>query len=219
MKIRNKRKKIVVTALDNRGMNCLLNGDYESVCRLCDASYGEHSHKLLDELVDKRLPGDVVEEGGVLWNTLWIGVNTENGEFIGAVHILGRPNEGRELNISLHPVVDFSDPAFSHVFERVCEWIFSHHVVYYLRVIPVSDGEIALLKHYNFVRNENDGIYEREKNRTSWTLVFLCLGVATGIGISQVFGGMAIGLAVGAVLGALIGTVMDQADVTRRRPK
>ena len=219
MKIRSKKNKLVITALDHEGMEALTRGDYERVCELCEATYDERGRALLDELVMRRLPGDVVEEGGILWNTLWIGVGTESGSFIGAVHILGKPTENRELNIALHPVESFRDPAFAPIFESVCEWILSHRAVYYLRVEPVNEEEIEFVRRYNFVLNQNDGFYEREKNRPAWVLICLCLGLATGLAFSAPFGSMSLGVAVGAVAGIIIGSVLDNNDVTRRRPK
>ena len=219
MKIRSRKDQLVITALDHEGMDALMSGNYERVCELCEAVCDQRGRELLDELVTERLPGDVVEEGGALWNTLWIGVSTENGGFIGAVHMLGRPTENRELNISLHAVEDFEDPAFARVFERVCERILCHRMVYYLRVDPVNEQEITFLKGYRFVLNQIDGFYEREKNRPAWVLICLFLGLASGLAVSSAFGNMALGVAVGAVGGSIIGLILDGADTTRRRPK
>lgn len=219
MQFRSKRNKLVITSLDKEGLAWLFEGQYDRVCALCHAVFDETSRKLLDELVLERLPGDEVEEGGVIWNTLWIGVNTETGRFIGAVRMLGKPNEGRELNIALHPVETYGDHAFALVFERVCDWIFSHRAVYYLRVHAAEEEQIAFLRQYSFVLNEHDGMYEREKNRPSWVLFFLCVGLGTGVAFSDAFGELSLGMAVGGVFGAAVGFVLDSIDVTRRRPK
>ena len=219
MKIRSRRNKLVITSLDREGMSALMSGEYERVCELCEAICDEHSKALLDLLVTERLPGDVVEEGGVLWNTLWIGVNMEDGRFIGAVRILGKPTESRELNIALHPVDRYDVPAFARVFERVCEWIFSHRAVYYIRVSSQREDEIAFLRRYSFVLNKNDGLYEREKNRPAWVLLCLCLGLGTGVALGEIFGGLSIGMAIGSVFGIVIGLILDNVDVTRRKPK
>ena len=61
MQIRSKRNKLIITALDKEGMALLIGGEYERVCALCAAAYDEKSRELLDELVNERLPTDVVE--------------------------------------------------------------------------------------------------------------------------------------------------------------
>ena len=219
MKIKSKRNKLVITALDREGMALLLEKQYDCVCELCEAGYDEKSCELLDELVTQRLPGDVVEEGGVVWNTLWIGVNTETGRFVGAVRMLGKPNEKRELNIALHPVEKYSNAAFDRMFEYVCEWIFSHRTVYYLRIDAAEEEQIAFLRRYGFVLNANDGLYEREKNRPAWALLCLCLGLGTGVAFSDIFGELSMGMAMGGLFGVVIGYMLDRIDVTRRKPK
>ena len=210
---------MVLTALDREGMASLLNGEYERVCELCEATCDDGAKALLELLVAERLPGDVVEEGGVLWNTLWIGVNTETGEFIGAVHVLGKPSEGGELNIAIHPVDRYDDSAFVRVFERVVKWAFSHRSVYYLRLAATGEDEIALLQRCGFIKNCNDGLYEREKAMPMWSLYCACLGMATGLALGDVFGGVAAGVAVGSLFGAVIGQILDYSDTTKRKPK
>lgn len=220
MQIRSKRNKLIITALDKEGMALLIGGEYERVCALCAAAYDEKSRELLDELVNERLPTDVVEEGGVLWNTLWIGVNSETGRFIGAVRMLGKPNEKRELHIALHPVEKHcGDPLFARVFERVCEWILNHRAVYYLLVEPIDEPQISFLRRYQFVQSPVDGVYVREKNRPAWILIGLCLGLATGVLIADAFGGMSLGMAVGALFGLVIGWLLDSVDIMGRRTK
>ena len=213
MQLRSHRRKINIVGLDKEGLLSLQAEDFAEVCKLCGAR-DENAEAVLSSIGFDET-ADV--EG--LWNTVWVAVQRETGRIVGAIRMLGNPGEGRELAISLHPAATYEDKDFARVFEIVCEWIFSHRAVYYIRVDAKDEDQVAFLRHYGFARNEYDGLYEREKNRPVWGLFCLCLGLGTGVAISDVIGDLSLGVAIGGLLGVVVGVILDRIDVTRRRPK
>lgn len=217
MQLKSKRRKLAITSLDREGLSSLMNGEYGRVCELCGVTCDEGGKAFLATLVTECLAEDPTDEGGTLWNTLWIGSNTENGGFIGAIRMMGRPTESRELTMELHPVEDYHSPSFAYAFSRVCEWAFNHRAVYYIRLAAKGEEEEAFLRRFGFVQNQADGLLEREKNQSSWTLICTCIGLGTGVAMGDAFGGTTLGLAVGAMFGAVAGWYFDHRDVSRRR--
>ena len=220
MQLKSKRRKITITALEREGVLALMNGEYERVCELCGVTYNEQTRSHLGALVTDCLADDHTDEGGTLWNTLWIGVSEQNGDFIGAVRMMGKPTENRELTMVLHPLGGYDSPTFAYVFSHVCEWACNHRVVYYIRIARTEDpDQETFLRSFGFVLNEPDGFFEREKNQSAWFLICLSVGLATGVALGDTFGGTAAGLAVGGLFGTTVGWYLDHCDVSRRKSK
>lgn len=217
MQLKSRRRKLVITALDREGLDALMSGEYQRVCELCGALYDDLDREFLAALVTECLAEEHIDEGGIMWNTLWIGVSQEDGEFVGAVRILGRPSEGRELSMALYPAVGYNSPTFAYVFSRVCEWAFNHRTVYYIRVASMNEDEETFLRSFGFVQNREDGFFEREKNQSAWLIICLCIGLGTGVAMGEAFGGTSLGMAIGATFGAAVGWNLDHRDVSRRK--
>ncbi len=218
MQLKSRSKKMIITSLDRAGLDALMQGQYEAVCQICGAIYNEKDSQFLKDLVTDCLAEDHTDEGGILWNTLWIGVSTADGTFIGAVRMMGRPTQKRELTVMLYPLGEYESPNFINVVSRVCEWSFSHRAVYYIRTQAKNEAEIRFLRRFDFKYNKIDGFFEREKNSSSWFLICLILGLASGLAVGELFGGISVGFAVGGLFGAVTGWQLDHLDISRRKP-
>lgn len=159
--------------------------------------------------------------GEYKWNCIWKICTKEDGTLIGEFHFNGLNNSTTQMGYQIFE--KYWGQGYTYeVLEAMVSYALSQDEVYFMEMEVFDNDEykISALEKMKFkivARKDNKLLYALEKPKSRLLIIFasigLCIGIAIGIGLSNV----AIGAGVGICLGGLIGATIDKNDEDKRR--
>lgn len=184
---------------------------------------GNEMQKLIDHETDdakKALYMNLADRAkkdpeNALFYTYWdVSLKNEEKDSVGGLYFDG-PHERGSLLINYEPIQRFTeDKIFGLALRRLCDWAFTYEDVYAVHgycdgtdFTKIRDFERATM----IFRGSDKGVehYSVEKERSSWTGIYLIVGVLVGFIFGFVFQSMAMAMVVGVISGVLVGGSLD----------
>lgn len=162
------------------------------------------------------------ENNKSLWNIKWVSYTRgESPVKIGNVSFAGEPVRGR-LSLIVEPEEGIIDDSreMKTTLRAIVEWAFNQKGIYEIEAdaLHEDDHRIYLLQAAGLVfRNGTRTLehYSITKQSTSWTGLYLFIGIIAGFAIGVVLDSMVMGLVIGVFAGFAIGAAMDQKETMK----
>ena len=155
------------------------------------------------------------------WNCIWKICTKEDGTVIGEFHFNGLNQSTTQMGYQIFE--KYWGQGYTYeVLEAMVDYALSQDEVYFMEMEVLESDEYKVnalekLKFKVVAKKDDKLLYALEKPKSRLLIIFasigLCIGIAVGIGLSNV----AIGAGVGLCLGGLIGATIDKNDEDKRR--
>lgn len=148
-----------------------------------------------------------------LWNSDWI-ISRKEGEQIGTASFAGEKALG-VVPVYIEIFEQYRNQGHgTQALKMMVQWAFERKNVYEISAMTTqgNDKGIRILEKAGFVFRRSDGAtveYSIIKQRTSWTGLYLMLGIALGMALGVVSGNLWVGFVIGLVACLSIGATMD----------
>lgn len=162
------------------------------------------------------------DPAGYLFHTLWLAVRKEDKQLVATVGFLGSPNEFGEVEIGYGTDAPYRKNGYAYEYlTAMYQYAFSREEINYVRAQTESDNlasaQLLLKCQFSLIGEENGILtYEKEKPPSSWTSVYMCLGLAIGLAIGTATDNMAVGMSIGMLCGVALGVSLDAKEKSRR---
>jgi len=163
------------------------------------------------------------EDNKSIWNIEWTGYTREDpARKVGTVSYEGEPKRGR-LKLVAEAEPEFKDSReMKTLLKAMVDWTFNQKNAYEIEAVTdhEDDSRIYMLQAAGFVYRDGTrqtDNYSVTKQRTSWTGLYLFIGIIAGFAIGVVIDMMVTGLAIGVFIGIAIGAALDQKEVAEQR--
>lgn len=157
-----------------------------------------------------------------LFEKEWI-VCLRNGDKqqIGTASFAGEKSYGT-IPLEVHIYPEYQDKGYgTDVFRSMVDWAFRFGNIYEITADTATSNDrcVKALDKARFVRREGDRFHEHysiKKDKSSWTSIYLFIGIMIGIILSLVFEDPKFGMGVGLVVSLSIGIWMDAGEKKNR---
>lgn len=164
------------------------------------------------------------EDESRVWECDWlVRLIDEPDKVIGRASFAGEKGFGT-VPLHVEIVERYRDHGFgTDVFKMMVYWAFLHRDIYEITADcdHENSGAIYAMEKAGFVYRDIKGkteYYSITKQKTSWTGLYVILGIIVGMVLGIVFSSLWIGLAVGVLVSTIIGAIMDSnANAERRK--
>lgn len=159
------------------------------------------------------------------WYTVWIMIKNDENRIVGCIGFHGEPNGNHEVEIGYNVYKSNQNNGYaSEAVKKLCEWVFAYSNVYYIRAVTegTNAASIKVLERNGFKADGygSEGLqYEKEKPKTSWLAIYMCIGLSVGLSIGTSLGNTSIGMTIGMSIGLAVGAALDTADAKYRKRK
>lgn len=166
--------------------------------------------------------GMLSEPEMALWHTAWRLVRRDTGETVGDACFKGAPVAGEaEIGYGVEEA-QRGNGYTAEAVNALLEWAFDRGA--YLVIAEAEQDNAAsqgVLTACGFRRIGEGGEgerWEKEKERTNWLSIYMCLGLSVGVAFGAAFGGeklatgMCLGMCAGIALGSALGASLDAAE-------
>ena len=158
----------------------------------------------------------VPDDDNNLWEEPWnIYINDDSKELIGQVSFAGEKTAGCvPISIAIPDVYDRNKGFGTEALRLMTEWAFYHRNVFEIKTesLHENSGYIMALQKAGFVfRGGTREVeqYSIVKQKTSWTGVYLFVGIVAGLIMGFVLNNSWAGLGIGIFIAVILGTSMD----------
>ena len=159
-----------------------------------------------------------------LWYTDWTITLKGTETFVGSIGFKGSANESGEVEIGYGIEEEHRRKGYGlEAVNAMMEWAFQNEKVYYIMAETLADNTASqgLLEKAGFTPTgtigEEGPRFEKEKPKTSYTSLFLSVGMCLGMSIGlTAFDNIATGMCLGMLFGVAVGSAMDQNDKKHR---
>lgn len=159
---------------------------------------------------------------GKLWESEWdIAFRKDGKEHIGTATFAGEKILGTvPLNVELMP--EYRNRGFgTEIIRMMVNWAFLHKNIFEVvsKVEHENDKGINALQKAGFVYRGIEGkeeTYSIVKEKTSWTGVYLAIGICIGLLLGIVLNSVWLGFVIGIAVGLCIGGIMDSSATKYR---
>ena len=166
----------------------------------------------------------VANHDQALWYTDWRITLRESKKTVGYLGFHGEPEE-QTVELGIDIPEEFRDEGYAfEAVKALSKWAFLKDSVYFVRVMTGEESESSgsILQELKFYQIESPleghAYWERERNASAWTVVYLSFGLCIGLALgSSFFGSQALGLAVGMGAGLALGAMLDSKDRAARK--
>lgn len=167
----------------------------------------------------EMLAGLDADPAHALWNTPWAMLLKKEGTCIGDLGFKGAPKKGTvELGYGVRKEYEGQGYTTEAVGAMI-DWAFSQDGVYAIEAEAGNAASAHILEKCGF-QNAGDGEegprYRREKPKSAWMTVYMCLGLSIGMSLGSTSGNMSTGMCIGMCVGLCIGLMMDNQEKKRR---
>lgn len=159
-----------------------------------------------------------------LWYTGWRISLKQSGQAVGIIAFQGMQ---QDRTVSLSFDIDPQHRGNGYAVEAIREmvkWAFQRENVYFIHVLIDADNAACnhLLQQQKFYRVQSpvtgQNLWELERSASTWTLIFLLVGLTFGLMFgSAFFGSQMLGLIIIMSAGVTLGAVMDSRDRAARK--
>lgn len=156
------------------------------------------------------------------WYTNWQIILKSENKSIGSIGFLGEPNKSGEVEIGYGIDIAYRNKGYAtEAVKGLCKWAFDKGKVNYIRArTELENGPSrSLLEKCKFkLKGEDEAcfIYEIERPRTFWIVIYMCLGTSIGMPMGLSAEGIVLGIFIGMILGGSIGVLLDNQDKRSR---
>lgn len=216
-----KTKNLKIIPLTAKELETLINEGFEKLEQALGLSpsgtlYDENSISFCKERLGKTLGNEKNKK--YLWSTLWLIVLKAENKTIGSLSFVNEPDKDKKAELQYSIDEAYRNNGYiSEIFDAIENWVFGFDEVDYLQIKTEKDNtdeqKLAEEKKYQKVsENESFIFWQKEKPKTSWLPIFMCLGVSLGICFGSMFDNISIGMCLGICIGLLIGAVIDASN-------
>lgn len=173
----------------------------------------------LKKAYGEMLSGLDADPQNALWNTPWEMILKKEGIGIGDLGFKGAPSRGTvELGYGVAKAYEGQGYTTEAVGAMI-DWAFSQDNVYAIEAEAGNDASAHILEKHNF-KKVGDGAegprYRREKPKSNWMSVYMCLGLSIGMSLGMAMDNLSIGMCVGMCAGMGLGLILDDREKKRR---
>lgn len=204
MKILKTKKLLIATMTDNELRSAILS------------ETDEHMKNELHEMLQACL--EHPEDHN--WYTNWK-IALHDGTVIGNLSFRG-PQKNGAVEIHCNVFEEYRNRGYAtEAVKQAIDWAFSDEKVYFITA-EIDDSNLALkrvLEKLDFSpsdSNKERNMYEKERDKPSWMVIFMSIGISCGIGIGNSIDNVGLGMCLGMCFGLAIGQVMDSSDRKKR---
>lgn len=164
-----------------------------------------------------------VEGSKSVWDVVWTGyLKSDSNKKVGTVSFDGAPERGH-LHIVVEPEKEYIDSKeMKTMLRALVDWAFNQKGAYEIEAETghEDDSRIYLLQAAGFIfRNgtKEQDYYSVTKQATSWTGLYLFIGIIAGFGIGLILEMMVTGLLIGVFIGIAIGAALDHKETSEQK--
>lgn len=190
------------------------------MCRqeLCETIARENDPEL-KQAYGEMLAGVDADPAHALWNTPWAMLLKKEGTCIGDLGFKGAPEKGTvELGYGVRKEYEGQGYTTEAVGAMI-DWAFSQDGVYAIEAEAGNAASAHILEKRGFQKvgdGEEGPRYRREKPKSAWMTVYMCLGLSIGMSLGNISDNMTIGMCIGMCAGMGIGLLLDDQEKKRR---
>lgn len=154
------------------------------------------------------------------WYTAWK-ITLHDGTVIGDLCFKGPPQNGAvEIGYGINEEYRSKGYATEAVRQAI-QWAFSNDNVYFVTAETegnnLASKRVLVKLGFSPCGTGKEGdIYEKEREKTSWMAIFMCLGLSCGLSIGTGMDNTGIGMSIGMCLGLAVGLSLDDSDRKKR---
>ena len=167
----------------------------------------------------EMLAGMNADPSNVLWNAPWKMCLKKEGTFLGDIGFKGAPKRGT-VEIGYGIQKEYEGRGYTtEALGAMIDWAFSQNDVYAIEAEAGNAASAHILEKHKFQRvgdGEEGPRYRREKPKSAWMTVYMCLGLSIGMSLGSVRGNPSIGLSLGMCVGLCIGLLLDDREKKHR---
>lgn len=218
-----KSKQIILHALNIKQLESLKDNGFESFSEECgyiapQTDFDIDIEKIFDNCCDKK------KLDRYIWYTLWLIVERTEKKIIGYCMLNGEKNEVNEDSFNVFFNEQYYSPErYKEAVEAVSSWALSSGVYFLQTNCPAENVELKqVLADCGFKPvSEAEGVivFEKEKPKTYWVSIYMCLGLSLGVCFGAPQSKYAIGMIFGVGIGAAVGLIMDAQDKKEREKR
>ena len=185
---------------------------------LCETIAREEDPEL-KQAYEEMLAGLDADPAHALWNTPWAMLLKKEGTCIGDLGFKGAPKKGTvELGYGVRKEYEGKGYTTEAVGAMI-DWAFSQDGVYAIEAEAGNAASAHILEKRGFQKvgdGEEGPRYRREKPKSAWMTVYMCLGLSIGMSLGSISDNMTIGMCIGMCAGMGIGLLLDDQEKKRR---
>lgn len=159
-----------------------------------------------------------------LWYTGWRITLRKTGETVGMVAFHG-VSVDKTVEIGYDIIAAQRGNGYAEeAVQSLCSWAFGRENVYFIRALADEQNGASnhILEKLKFYRVESpvsgQVCWELERPASAWLAVYMCLGLAVGMGLgSSFFDSQTLGMVIGMSAGLALGASLDSQDRAARK--
>ena len=173
----------------------------------------------LKQAYGEMLAGVDADPGNALWNTPWAMRLKKEGTCIGDLGFKGAPKKGT-VELGYGVLKEYEGRGYTtEAVGAMIDWAFSQDGVYAIEAEAGNAASAHILEKSGFQKvgdGEEGPRYRREKPKSAWMTVYMCLGLSIGMSLGSISDNMTIGMCIGMCVGMSIGMLLDDQEKKRR---
>ena len=163
----------------------------------------------------EMLAGVNADPSNILWNVPWKMLLKKEEVCIGDLGFKGAPRKGT-VEIGYGVQKEYEGQGYTtEALGAMIDWAFSQENVYAIEAEAGNAASAHILEKHKFQR-AGDGAegprYRREKPKSAWMSVYMCLGLSIGMSLGSISDNMSIGMCMGMGIGLCIGLLLDDRE-------
>lgn len=162
---------------------------------------------------------DTINEDNAIWYYPWyITIKNQSSTLIGIFRFNGPPVRGTVLLRVKEDRDYISSDIAEEALKAICDWAFAQKDVYKIRVHRIPDDRRyhELLEKCGFGPGPEPSRAEKRKTPTSWTLIYMLIGLSVGMTTGISLGSFVLGTILGGCGGIVLGILFDLSERKHR---
>lgn len=157
-----------------------------------------------------------------LWYTAWSVSLRGTGEAVGDMSFKGPPGERCEVELGYGIDEPHRGRGYATEAARaLTQWALDRQDVYFVmaETAPENAASRRVLEKLGFMpagQGAEGPRFQLEKSQTSWTAIYMCLGLSLGLSLGTANDQGPVGLSIGMALGVALGASLDAAERKKR---
>lgn len=220
MELKTKRLRIVPLTTEQVGLLVIGQDVLEKSMGLTLSE--EHRNYHLQSAFEEMHRNCIAHPKKYFWYTNWQIILKKENKSIGSIGFLSEPNNSGEVEIGYGIDDGYRNCGYAtEALKRMCKWAFDKGKVNYIKAYTELDNgpSRSVLERCKFTLSGDDGecfIFEIERPKTFWVIIYMCLGVSMGMPMGISVEDMVVGIFFGLIIGGAIGVLLDKQDRHRR---